>query len=90
MTQLAKDLVIVAAKRTPFGGYGGSLKSLSATDLGVCAAKAAMEDGGVSPEDIDAVVFGNVLQTSKDAIYRPWYPVTACYGLELLPVPFSE
>ena len=69
MNRLPKDLVIVAAKRTPFGVYGGGLKSLSATDLGVEASKAALESGGVDPSEIDAVVFGNVMQTSKDAIY---------------------
>ena len=69
MKRLPKDLVIVAAKRTPFGTYGGGLKSLSATELGVEASKAALEDGGVDPSDIDAVIFGNVMQTSKDAIY---------------------
>lgn len=69
MKRLARDLVLVAAKRTPFGTFGGGLKSLSATDLGVIASKAAMEDAGVSAEDIDAVIFGNVMQTSKDAIY---------------------
>ena len=58
MNRLPKDLVIVAAKRTPFGGYGGGLKSLSATDLGVEASRAALEDGGVEPTDIDAVIFG--------------------------------
>ncbi len=69
MNSLAKDIVIVAAKRTPFGGFNGSLASLSATDLGVHAAKAALEAGGVDPSDVDAVVFGNVIQSSKDAIY---------------------
>ncbi len=69
MKNLAKDLVFVAAKRTAFGAYGGGFKKQTATDLGVFAAKAAMEAGGVAPEDIDAVVFGNVLQTSADALY---------------------
>lgn len=69
MNRLPKDLVIVAAKRTPFGEYGGGLKSLSATQLGVEASKAALADGGVDAKDLDAVVFGNVMQTSKDAIY---------------------
>jgi len=42
-----------------FGTYGGSLKDQSATDLGVHAAKAALAQAGVKPEDIDNVVFGN-------------------------------
>jgi acetyl-CoA acetyltransferase family protein len=66
---LPKDLVFVAAKRTPFGTFGKSLKDVSAIDLGVIASKAAMEQAGVSPADIDNVIFGNVVQSSKDAIY---------------------
>src|SRR5512144_1954072 len=63
------DVVFLGAKRTPFGTYGGALKDLSATDLGVHAAKAAMAQAGVSPEHVGHVVFGNVAQTSSDAIY---------------------
>ena len=63
------DVVFLAAKRTPFGTYGGSLKDLSATDLGVHAAGAALTQAGISPERVDHVVFGNVAQTSSDAIY---------------------
>jgi acetyl-CoA acyltransferase 2 len=69
MAKLAREIWIVAAKRTPFGTFSGALKDLSATDLGVEAAKAALAQGGVSPEHVDTVVFGNVQQTSKDAIY---------------------
>src|SRR5512135_1109495 len=63
------DVVIIAAKRTPFGAFGGALKDLSATDLGVHAAKAAFAQGGVAPDAVGHVVFGNVTQTSSDAIY---------------------
>jgi acetyl-CoA acyltransferase 2 len=69
MNRLPQDLVFVAAKRTPFGAFGGGLKGLSAIELGVVAAQAALESGQVSADDIDAVVFGNVLQTSSDALY---------------------
>ena len=65
----ASDIVFVAAKRTPFGTFNGALKKLSATDLAVHAAEATLQQGGVSPDAIDHVIFGNVLQTSKDAIY---------------------
>ena len=64
-----QDVVILAAKRTPFGTFGGTLKDLSATELGVHAAKAAMAQAGVPPEDFGHVVIGNVAQTSADAIY---------------------
>jgi len=63
------DVVFLSAKRTPFGSFLGGLKSLTATDLGVLAAKAAIAEAGVSTSDINDVVFGNVMQTSKDAIY---------------------
>ena len=55
-----QDVVILAAKRTPFGTFGGALKDLSATDLGVHAAKAAIAQAGVPPEDFGHVVIGNV------------------------------
>jgi acetyl-CoA C-acetyltransferase/acetyl-CoA acyltransferase 2 len=64
-----KDVVILAAKRTPFGTFGGTLKDWSATDLGVHAAKAAIAQAGVPAEDFGHVVMGNVTQTSGDAIY---------------------
>ena len=63
------DVVILAGARTPFGNFGGALADLTATDLGVAAAKAAIERSGVPTEQIDDVVFGNVIQTSPDAIY---------------------
>lgn len=63
------EVVILSATRTPFGAFGGALKSLSATDLAVHAAKAALAAGKVDPGDVGHVIFGNVLQTSADAIY---------------------
>jgi acetyl-CoA acyltransferase 2 len=63
------EVVILSAKRTPFGTFGGALKDLSATDLGVHAAKAALAAAGVAAADVGHVVFGNVAQTSPDAIY---------------------
>src|SRR5467141_1066678 len=69
MKPIPTEIVFLAAKRTPFGTYGGSLKDQSATDLGVHAAKAAIAAARVNPVEIDNVVFGNVVQTSPDAIY---------------------
>ncbi|HEU4464796.1 MAG TPA: acetyl-CoA C-acyltransferase, partial [Gemmatimonadota bacterium] len=63
------DIVLVAGVRTPFGAFGGSLKDLSANDLGVVAAKAALDRSGFGPGEVDHVIFGNALQTSGDAIY---------------------
>ena len=65
----AENLVFLSAKRTPFGAFGGSMKGLSATDLGVLAAEAAIADAGADKADYDHVAFGNVLQTSADALY---------------------
>src|SRR2546428_2354381 len=64
-----KDIVIIDGARTAFGTYGGELRDTSATDLGVVAAKAALEKSRVDPNRIDHVIFGNVLQTTGDAIY---------------------
>src|SRR2546427_10915999 len=69
MKPISTELVFLSARRTPFGTYGGSLKDVSATDLAVHAAKAAIAQSRVKPEEIDDVVFGNVMQTSPDAIY---------------------
>ncbi len=63
------DVVFLSGRRTPFGSFGGTLKDFSATDLGVHAAKAALESAGVPADAVDHVVFGNALQTSSDAIY---------------------
>ena len=69
MKPIPTELVFLAAKRTPFGTYGGALKDQSATDLGVHAAKAALKQSGIRADEVDNVVFGNVVQTSPDAIY---------------------
>ncbi len=64
-----KDVVFLSGVRTGFGTFGGSLKDLSAIDLGAHAARAAVERSGVPASDIGHTVFGNALQTSPDAIY---------------------
>jgi acetyl-CoA acyltransferase 2 len=66
-----EEIWFLSGKRTAFGTYGGSLRDLSATDLAVESAKAALAQAKVSPEDIQHVVYGNVIQTSPDAIYLP-------------------
>jgi len=63
------DIFIVAGARTPMGDYNGKLKDISAIELGAIAARAAIARAGVAPDAIDHVVFGNVLQTSSDAVY---------------------
>ncbi len=63
------EVFILGGARTPMGEYNGKLKDLSALELGAIAARAAMERTGVKPADVDHVVYGNVLQTSSDAVY---------------------
>ncbi|KAI8324813.1 thiolase [Martensiomyces pterosporus] len=74
---MAAQSFIIAAKRTPFGAFGGKLKDLSANELGGLAAKAAI---GSLPANVQehlkndatgrqSVIFGNVIQTSADAPY---------------------
>ncbi len=69
MAKLGKEIVIVGAKRTAFGTMNGALKGVTATDLAVHAAKAALAQSGVAAAEIGHVVVGNVMQTSADAIY---------------------
>jgi acetyl-CoA acyltransferase 2 len=63
------EVVIVDGARTPFGNFGGALRDVSAIDLGVAASKGAMERSKVDPRKIDHIIFGNVIQSSADAIY---------------------
>lgn len=63
------DAVILAGARTPMARYNGEFQNITAIDLGAVAAKEAVRRSGVDPGEIDHVVFGNVMQTSSDAIY---------------------
>ncbi|MFL2126160.1 acetyl-CoA C-acetyltransferase [Latilactobacillus curvatus] len=60
-----QEVVIISAKRTPIGKFGGQLASLSAVELGTVAAKAAIEAAGIDPTQIDQAIFGNVLQAGS-------------------------
>ena len=60
---------ILGGARTPMADYTGKLKDFSALDLGAIASRAALERTGVRADMVDHVVFGNVLQTSADAVY---------------------
>jgi acetyl-CoA acyltransferase 2 len=64
-----ENIVFLSGVRTAFGDFGGSLREISATDLGVHAAKAAIAKAAIKPEEVNHVLFGNVLQTSTDAVY---------------------
>ena len=56
------DVYILSAVRTPIGKFGGSLASLTAADMGAVAAQAAMERGGVQPDQVEETIFGNARQ----------------------------
>src|SRR6202000_1562257 len=80
-----REVVIVAAVRTPIGSFGGSLASLSATQLGSIAIKAAVVRSGLKPESIQEVFMGNVMSANvgqapatQAAIFAglPWLPAT--------------
>ena len=74
--------VIVAGARTPMGRLLGSLKDFSAADLGGVAIKAALERSGVSPDQVDYVIMGQVLQagagqiTARQAAVAAGIPMT--------------
>lgn len=57
-----KEVVIVSAVRTAIGTFGGSLKDVSAVDLGATVVKEAIAQAKISPEMVEEVIFGNVLQ----------------------------
>jgi len=64
-----EEILIVDGARTPFGTYGGSFKDVSAMELAIAASKAAVERAGIQAQDVDNVVFGNVIHTSTNASY---------------------
>ena len=59
-----KQVVIVSAVRTPMGSFGGVLKDVPATRLGATVIKAAIEKAGISPDQVDEVLMGCVLQAN--------------------------
>ena len=81
---VTKEILIVGGARTPMTEYVGALKDVSAIELGATAARGAFQKTGVKPEWIDHVVFGNVLQTSADAIYGARHiALKACVPIEV-------
>ncbi|WP_276503435.1 acetyl-CoA C-acyltransferase [Terrimonas pollutisoli] len=59
-----KEVYIISAVRTPMGSFGGSLKSLSAPQLGAAAIKMALQKAGIQPEQVQDVLMGCVLQAN--------------------------
>lgn len=64
-----REVVFLSAVRTAFGTQGGTLKDFNAQDLAVPTATEALKRAGVRADEVDHVIYGNVLQTSNDAIY---------------------
>ena len=64
------DVVISSAARTAVGGYGKSLRDVPATDLGAIVARAALERAGLEGAQVDQVVFGNVIHTATEDMWR--------------------
>ncbi|WP_343292632.1 acetyl-CoA C-acyltransferase [Vandammella animalimorsus] len=62
---MSESIVIVSAARTPMGSFQGDFAALAAHDLGGAAIKAAVERAGVQPEQVDEVIFGNVLMAGQ-------------------------
>ena len=62
---LNDPIVIVGAARTPMGALQGDFASLSASDLGAVAIKAAVERAGIAPSDVDETIMGNVLPAGQ-------------------------
>jgi acetyl-CoA C-acetyltransferase len=60
---MKNEVVIVSAVRTPIGSFGGSLKKVSAVDLGIVSAKESIKRAGISENIIDEVIIGNVLSS---------------------------
>lgn len=60
-----EEVVIVSAVRTPIGSLGGYFKDTSAVQLGTTVAVEAIKRSNMQPEDIDSVIFGNVLQAGS-------------------------
>lgn len=66
---MKKEILFLGGARTPMGEYGGVLKDKTANELGAVAAAEALKRSNVPADRIDHTVFGNALQTSRDAIY---------------------
>ena len=81
MKNLGEKVVILSAVRTPIGKYGGAFKEISAVALGVAASVEAMKRAGVSPDQVDEVIFGMARQAgnrpnpARQVLYRSGIPI---------------
>lgn len=78
----AREIVLCNPVRTAIGGYNGALKGVPATELGAVAVKATLARSGLDPEQVDSLVFGNVIQAgnkmnpARQAAIQGGLPVT--------------
>jgi acetyl-CoA C-acetyltransferase len=80
---MSDSIVIVSAARTPMGSFQGDFSSLAAHDLGGAAIRAAAERAGISPDQVDEVLFGNCLMAgqgqapARQAGFKGGLPISA-------------
>jgi acetyl-CoA C-acetyltransferase len=67
---MARDVILAAGVRTPFGDFGGSLKDIPMTDLGAHVAKASLQKSGLKAEDVDHIVFGSTMFPDRDSMFN--------------------
>jgi len=67
-----QDVYILSAVRTPIGKFGGSMASLTAADMGVIAAKAAIERAAIDPGQVEETIFGNARQAGGGGRTVKW------------------
>ena len=75
---LFEDIYLLEGKRTPFGKFTGSLSTVSPTDLGILAGRAAIEASGVPASDIDQTIVANIGQASADSFFLPRHIALYC------------
>jgi acetyl-CoA C-acetyltransferase len=80
-----REVYIISAVRTPIGSFGGSLASISATNLGAAAIKGALQKAGVDPKEVEEVIMGNVVSANlgqaparQAAIFAGLSPEVVC------------
>ena len=61
-----KEVVVVSGVRLPVGSYGGSLKDITAIDMGAMVVKEAVKRAGIQPSDVDEVVIGQVGEVAEN------------------------
>src|SRR5215472_109249 len=67
--KIDREIVILDGARTPMADYNGVFSDVSAIDLAVAASREALRRAETDPKEIGHVLFGNVIQSSPDAIY---------------------